>query len=181
MSKSKHYKVILSEDFSSAKDSKYNTQMEGFIELTIKSDLQVGNLCVYEKYYKHGTYTNYIKETCYVKSIVNTIKGKVINVSPVYAIDYNNNILDKAYYKKYGYTLIYLNGNWKEIVTTIDGTEDFVFSSDTICERISFLENGIPVKRIYVENGSVIEGYTQSKYETFETKSLPDWCVPSNI
>ncbi len=172
-----HNKIILSDELSEY-DS-YNQPTEGVIELGIKSDFQVGNLCIYEKYYKNGYLVNYVKETCYIKSIDETDKGKILNISPVFAVDYSNGILDKAYYKKYGYTLVLHNGNWKEVVSVTDGSDSFVYSSDTLCEMVIPLESNIPTKRIYVEDGKVLEGYQKYKHEIFDTGALPDWCLSS--
>jgi hypothetical protein len=172
--------VVLSSFLESA--SNFNSNIWGDVSSTDLKDpsFNSGSLCIYERYYYHGSDIDYIKETCYISSI----KDKTIYANPVAGITYNGQgQLLKANYKKFGYTLVNKSGEWKQVVSIADnGDENFsdevIPSEDTICERFYPLDGNLPPERIYVQSGKVIEGgnlYTPG--DNFDTEHLPDWCL----
>lgn len=137
----------------------------------IWGEVSPDNLCIYERYYYHGTDVDYIKETCYISST----KDEILYINPVAGVTYNGQgQLLKAHYKRFGYSFVNKKGSWKQVV----GDDEVIPTEDTICERVYPINSDLPPERLYVQSGKVIEGGSSFKPgDNFDTEHLPDWCL----
>lgn len=153
-------------------NSSFNNNIWGDIS---SGNLHPNSLCIYERYYYHGTDVDYVKETCYVS----LLKDEVLYVNPVAGISYNGQgHLLKAQYKKFGYSFINKDGLWKQVMMGESDKTEVIPSEDTICERLYPINAELPPERVYVQSGKVIEGGNSLKPgDNFDTENLPEWCL----